>query len=309
MGIKVIDPQSEVVERGFPAVTANNSFTYSFVAGEQEEFDFDEPMVTSGNYRMVVTYFPLGDDPMIEEVELVFEYDTAAASEAAGTISPVIGITTGVPAVDVPQFSSSEVSIAPAESNQTINLEAARKQYLIAWGNTDFSSQFDVFIEEGSALDYGVYKEHVSGNVFRPGETIVLYVEPVGFGHKPIITNASQDDGNSTTKTLYLVNMTADYIISDLAGSELQTIEDVPVANLISHRQNTELFLTLVLRQDQQSLPVGDYIVTYTLHDQVSGNSFEKSTFEIDKRVTISDNATTTAASSSVVPDNNSLQR
>jgi hypothetical protein len=67
VGIEVIDPQSEIVERGVSAVTADNTFTYSFVAGEQqeeEEFDIDEPMVTSGNYRMVLTYFPPGDDPL-----------------------------------------------------------------------------------------------------------------------------------------------------------------------------------------------------------------------------------------------------
>jgi hypothetical protein len=69
----------------------------------------------------------------------------------------------------------------------------------------------------------------------------VLYVEPVGYGHQPL-TDASV---NSSATTLYLMNMTADYILSDSTGSELQAIEDVPVGNLISHRQNLELFLTL----------------------------------------------------------------
>src|SRR5215210_8278105 len=89
VGIEVIDPQSEIVERGVSAVTADNTFTYSFVAGEQqeeEEFDIDEPMVTSGNYRMVLTYF-LPDDPPddMEQVELVFEYNAIsdAPPEAA----------------------------------------------------------------------------------------------------------------------------------------------------------------------------------------------------------------------------------
>jgi hypothetical protein len=82
VGIEVIDPQSEIVERGVSAVTADNTFTYSFVAGEQqEEFDVDEPMVTSGNYRMVLTYFPPGEPLDMEEVELVFEYN--AISDAA----------------------------------------------------------------------------------------------------------------------------------------------------------------------------------------------------------------------------------
>ena len=82
VGIEVIDPQSEIVERGVSAVTADNTFTYSFVAGEeqqqpQQEFDIDEPMVISGNYRIILTYFPPGDDdPLdVERVQLVFEYD------------------------------------------------------------------------------------------------------------------------------------------------------------------------------------------------------------------------------------------
>src|SRR3712207_2281464 len=90
VGIEVVDPQSEIVERGVAAVAEDNTFTYSFVAGEQqeeeeEEFDIDEPMVASGIYRMVLTYFPPADDddddddnddPLdIEQVQLVFEYD------------------------------------------------------------------------------------------------------------------------------------------------------------------------------------------------------------------------------------------
>jgi hypothetical protein len=200
----------------------------------------------------------------------------------------------------IAQSSSPEQSLTSADSNQTtMNLEAARQQYLLAWNNTAFSSQFDVFIQEGSVLGYGVYREHVPANVFRPGETIVLYVEPVGFGHKPI-TDISQDGGNTTT-TLYLVNMTADIIISDSAGSELLTIKDVPVGSLLSHRQNTELFLTLRLTQNQQSLPVGDYVITYVIHDQVS-----RETFQIEKRITIADNATSDAPA--LTEDNNSMQ-
>jgi hypothetical protein len=99
VGIEVIDPQSEIVERGVAAVSEDNTFTYSFVAGEQEEeLDIDEPMVASGIYRMVLTYFPPSDDPLdIERIELVFEYDNnnndgndvdAAISDTATTSLP-----------------------------------------------------------------------------------------------------------------------------------------------------------------------------------------------------------------------------
>jgi hypothetical protein len=104
VGIEVIDPQSEIVERGVSAVTADNTFTYSFVAGEQqeEEFDIDEPMVTSGNYRMVLTYFPPGDDDPLdmEQVELVFEYNNAI-SDAAEPEGAAAAITNGQPAAAI----------------------------------------------------------------------------------------------------------------------------------------------------------------------------------------------------------------
>jgi hypothetical protein len=88
VGIEVIDPQSKIVEHAVSAVTADNTFTYSFVAGEQEEeeqLDIDEPMVTSGNYRMVLTYFLPGDpvDDM-EQVELVFEYNAISDAPPRG---------------------------------------------------------------------------------------------------------------------------------------------------------------------------------------------------------------------------------
>jgi hypothetical protein len=88
VGVEVMDPQSEIVERAVSVITADNTFTYSFVAGEQEEFDLDEPMVTSGNYRTVVTYFPPGDPLDMEQLDLVFEYNViidAAELEAAVT--------------------------------------------------------------------------------------------------------------------------------------------------------------------------------------------------------------------------------
>jgi hypothetical protein len=89
VGIEVIDPQTRIVEYGFPVVTAENTFTYSFVAGEQEQFDLNEPMVTSGSYRMVVTYFPPGDSLDKEQVELVFEYN--AITDA---VESELGLTT-----------------------------------------------------------------------------------------------------------------------------------------------------------------------------------------------------------------------
>ena len=75
--------------------------------------------------------------------------------------------------------------------------------------------------------------------------------------------------------------LAADITLSDVNGNEIATIQDLPMSDIISHRQNTELHLTLTVTQDSP-FPVGDYIVSYIVHDQVIGESFE-----IDKRITI----------------------
>jgi hypothetical protein len=74
VSIEIIDPGSEVAVRAHPEITADDTFTFSFVAGEEEDFEIKEPMVRSGNYRVVVTYFERTGDLDIYEVEFDFAY-------------------------------------------------------------------------------------------------------------------------------------------------------------------------------------------------------------------------------------------
>src|SRR5215212_2172001 len=110
-----------------------------------------------------------------------------------------------------------------ATDNMTI--EDARKLYLSVWNQTEFNATFSTFVEPFSAAGYGVYEER--SNVFAPGETIVLYVEPVGFAHRQII---GEEGGNNNT--LYFMNMTADYEIAAANGTKLQLIEDVQAGSI-----------------------------------------------------------------------------
>jgi hypothetical protein len=321
--INVADPVGKKVEAFIVYINpGNNTFSQSFIAGESDSGSTNEHAYDlEGDYTVSLNY--LTPASQLESVELVFEYHNNAATTitpstnstatpsaaATTTTTPTLAIndTSSADAGDVAQSSlSPEGSLAQvASGNQTMNLETPRQQYLSAWNKTAFSSRFNVFIEEGTPLGYGIYREHVPANVFRPGETIMLYLEPVGYGHKQIAISSSQDGAgdNSTSTTLYLTNITADYIISDPNGTELQKVTDVPVANSTSHKQNTEMFLALPLTQDRESSssPVGDYIITYVVNDQVSGQGFQ-----LDKRITIADNTTATASNSTLPANNNS---
>src|SRR5918997_1839329 len=83
--IEIIDPQGQLVKRGFPALTpTDNTFTYTFVAGELEQFDTNAPMIASGNYLVKVRYFPSGDGVIADEVELSFGYNASTTNTPAG---------------------------------------------------------------------------------------------------------------------------------------------------------------------------------------------------------------------------------
>jgi hypothetical protein len=173
-----------------------------------------------------------------------------------------------------------------AANNMTI--EDAKELYLSVWNQTEFNATFSTFVEPFSAAGYGVYEER--SNIFAPGETIVLYVEPVGFAHEQVI---DEEGGSNNNTMLYLMNMTADYEIAAANGTELQLIEDVQVGSIISHRPNTEMFLTLTLTPERfgiieafevQPLPIGSYVITYSVTDEVSGESFQ-----LEKDITVAE--------------------
>ena len=183
---------------------------------------------------------------------------------AANNMSTTSAVTTNTTAANV-----------TAINNMTI--EDAKELYLSVWNQTEFNATFSTFVEPFSAAGYGVYEER--SNVFAPGETIVLYVEPVGFAHRQII-----DEEGGNNNTLYFMNMTADYEIAAANGTELQLIEDVQAGSITSHRPNIEMPLTLTITPEVQPLPIGDYIITYSVTDEVSGESFE-----LEKEITVAE--------------------
>ena len=175
--------------------------------------------------------------------------------------------------------SAAATTAANVTATNNMTIEDAKELYLSVWNQTEFNATFSTFVEPFSAAGYGVYEER--SNIFAPGETIVLYVEPVGFAHEQVI---DEEGGSNNNSTLYLMNMTADYEIAAANGTELQLIEDVQVGSITSHRPNTEMFLTLTLAPEVQPFPVGNYVITYSVTDEVSGESFE-----LEKEITVAE--------------------
>jgi len=139
-----------------------------------------------------------------------------------------------------------------------------------SWQNLTFHSVFDTYVKEGSAKAYGVYESRKS-NTFSPGETLDLYVEPVGYTFIPT---------QSIEKT-FSVDLSADFIVSEPSGREVTSMHEIQVANITTLHKNTELFLVLTITPGQ-SVPEGDYVLKYIVKDKPTGR-----TFEIVKQITL----------------------
>ncbi len=148
-----------------------------------------------------------------------------------------------------------------------------RNSYLSEWGKIPFQSIFDTFINENSAQGYGIFTERNS-SIFNPSQRISLYIEPIGFKHKPIIDTK----GNK----LYLTNITAIITMGDDQGNEVPSIEDIQSYIYKSHNKITEIYLPIDLDLTSR-LPPGNYVITYSLIDDIS-----KEDFDIQKNITIS---------------------
>lgn len=221
-----------------------------------------------------------GQNQIINLTALLTPDTNNDTSDATTTSTTVANIT------DANNNKSASTSAAATNLTATTNnmtIEDAKELYLSVWNQTEFNATFSTFVEPFSAAGYGVYEER--SNIFAPGETIVLYVEPVGFAHKQVI---DEERGSNNNTLLYLMNMTSNYKIAAAANGtelELQLIEDEQgLRNITSHRPNTEMYLTLTLTPEVQPLLVGSYVITYSVTDEISGESFE-----LEKDITVAE--------------------
>ncbi len=134
-----------------------------------------------------------------------------------------------------------------------------------------FRSAFDTFVTS-KPEGYGMYQERGS-NVFRPGETMVLYIEPVGFKYN----NLTDDQGNQ----IYSINFHASFTIYDKDGNVVLEPVNAPIPPIMSHYKNKEVFIPFTITQSSP-FPPGDYLIKYSIMDENSGN-----VFEMDKNITI----------------------
>ncbi|MER8489414.1 hypothetical protein NKI51_01340 [Mesorhizobium australicum] len=115
-----------------------------------------------------------------------------------------------------------------------------------------------------TACGFGIYSERAN-HIYKPGEKIVLYMEPVGYGY------GKDGLGNS------IIALSVDITVVSAAGEKLGTMEKVGRVQIASRSHNRELFFKLDLSLD--GLPAGKYRCDFVMHDE---NSSKTAPFNTD---------------------------
>ncbi|MGL5008974.1 MAG: hypothetical protein ACRC6I_03775 [Paracoccaceae bacterium] len=109
-----------------------------------------------------------------------------------------------------------------------------------------------------SVEGFGVYEERPDA-VFKAGEPIVIYAEPLGYGWK--------DNGDGT----YTFGFAVDLQLKTADGTVVAGQEDFLTLETTTRAKNKEFQLTLTLNAD--GVPPGEYTIEYTTRDIASEKS------------------------------------
>ncbi|WP_375458028.1 hypothetical protein [uncultured Enterovirga sp.] len=145
----------------------------------------------------------------------------------------------------------------PVRGQSLKDVEAKEAELVAAWEKTPLTVRRAVFVTEKPSL-YGAYTERTS-NDFKRGETLLTYIEPIGYSWKP-----SGKDG-------FAIGITLDFVVKSKAGSVLGGQEKFLTFAQASQHKLRELMVNVSLGLG--NAPAGDYIVVYTLRDTASGKS------------------------------------
>ncbi len=151
--------------------------------------------------------------------------------------------------------------LTPLQANMLDEFEARQQAVVAAWEKGPLMQRRAVFVTAKPEL-YGAYEERKS-NVFKPGEPLLTYVEPIGYTWKPV--------GNGE----FQFGVVVDFVVKTKDGEILGGKEKLLTFVQKSRHKVQELMLNIALNVN--GAPAGDYVVAYTIRDI---NGAKASTFE-----------------------------
>lgn len=150
---------------------------------------------------------------------------------------------------------------SPLAAPTLADIDALDRAVTDAWEKTPLTQRRAMFVSEKASL-YGGYAERPS-NAFAQGEKLLTYIEPVGYGWKPVENGA------------YRFGITLDFAVKGADGTLLARQEAFQTFDFTSRFKNREVFINVTMSLD--GIQPGRYVLVYTLRDNASA---ETSRFE-----------------------------
>ena len=163
-----------------------------------------------------------------------------------------------------PAFSGSVAEAAAAieakvnAADLTGAIADARGLLGLVWDMSLEISYSEALLVAAPAAGYGVYNPRET-NVFRQGESIIIYTEPVGFGY------GAEGDG------VWSIGFNVDLQVLTEAGEVLGDVPSVTDLTLISRYQNREFQANITY--DLNGLEAGRYRLITPLRDKTTTRS------------------------------------
>jgi len=143
-------------------------------------------------------------------------------------------------------------------------LAAAQDLHAQVWEMTQILGFTEALLVAEPAAGYGIYNPRET-ITFKPGEPIVIYAEPTGFGY------GSPGDG------LYAIGFIVDLQVRTAGGEVLGDSPNLTELNLTSRDRNREFQANITYTLE--GLAPGRYVLQTTLRDK---NSVKNGSFETE---------------------------
>ena len=171
---------------------------------------------------------------------------------AAMTLAPALPATAG-PIAD--KAAQAEALLDKGDAAGALDLLG--EATAIAWQAAPLIIRKALFVEESSG--YGIYVERPTPAIYKPGEKIRAYVEPLGFGYGRNAVGGKE------------IGFDVDFRLIDPDGKELFSRDNFVEVGSPVRYDNREFNLSIAV--DLSGLPQGDYIAHFLLRDQNSDKS------------------------------------
>lgn len=192
----------------------------------------------------------------------------AATASALATVPATPGARSGTPAA----FPAAEVDRARAAAAAG-KLDVAADALAEALRKVEAAGPLRIEalqVVADPVRGYGLYAP-IENATIAPGQPLLLYFEPLGFGYR--------SGGGGAA---YEIDMSADLRLSTPDGTVLQEDPDMLTTSVTSRRPNREI--QFVLRLQTKGMPEGDFVAEVTLNDR-AGKKTTKASIPFKLRI------------------------